>query len=83
MKITVRLVARPDKVVLRLQSPDGKTIEDMRKVVEYINQNKRVLGFEWEFRSDGTITFLADSSQLRHEIVQDMREVIAAALRQI
>jgi hypothetical protein len=86
MKIVVCLVGTHDggsTEKLRLESPDGKTHDDQRVVLEYIETNSSVLGLAYSLSGDGKITYSAELNQLSDSIVVAMRRVFRKALELI
>ena len=87
MNVTICLVGtvpgQPAQQKFSLSSGDGKNIDDMQTVFEYIRRHTTVQGLRFGLSGGGLITFEADASQLRPEVVADVRRVVEAALRQI
>lgn len=89
MKVTVRLVGttpgkpQDDREVFSLSSADGKNMDHMQRVFNHIKTNCTILGLRFGLAASGVITFKAEKSQLRPEVVAEVRRVAEEALRLI
>jgi hypothetical protein len=85
MKVAFRLIGKgePGSVVFTLEGAGGKDPEDQRTAWEHFRQHCNVQGLHFQLSGSGLIILDADQSQLRPDVVNDIRRHAQNALDQI